>query len=330
MSKREDLIKTFTIEQLADMYLEKCREDSDKTQPQEVQIHRAEDSPSAYQRYRDFAYFPPRRYFLGLQELAEEIAQEEPWCFRDNKGNKYAILENYLYYTFKKLEDEDKICYGPNNKYAIFNTGLLTSSLEGIFAYFIENESAKYKKKLPFCFRAFIKASDARLDKFSQTPQRANYFRDSYNFIFDPKFELRPKIDHIIEDEKNVKRLPEHFQNLPKDELRRKLVGAIDSTKQRLCANYALALPNYYSNQKTGLKTSGIIQLLIPLYLISDSGYPDLAMALSANYGARVYTGRTCLTLKMAYQNVRCIRKLEGTWLYNALFPNKLESEDLD
>ncbi len=121
--------------------------------------------------------------------------------------------------------------------------------------------------------------------------------------LFNPKFDLIPDIDHIIND--NLTRFPVHLQNTDKLEIRRQLIGAIDEAKKKVRTNYKVAVPQYYD---------GRIQLLLPLNLTTGSPNPDLALVVH-KLNDTTYTARTCLTLKMAYNNARLIVKPQSSWL---------------
>ena len=81
--------------------------------------------------------------------------------------------------------------------------------------------------------------------------------------------------------------------------------GAIGEIQKRVRTNYKLAVPQYYK---------GRIQLLLPLRLTPGSPNPDLALAIH-KVSPDAYTARTCLTLKMAYNNARLIVKPQSDWL---------------
>ncbi|HPW65770.1 MAG TPA: DUF3825 domain-containing protein [Salinivirgaceae bacterium] len=90
-------------------------------------------------RLFDFAYFPS--FTASIEYLAEMLADKEEWDFSDAKEKKYKILENYLEHTYRKLRQENKIFYTEDQKFACFNTGLVTGNWEEIYALF-----EKYKK----------------------------------------------------------------------------------------------------------------------------------------------------------------------------------------
>jgi hypothetical protein len=85
------------------------------------------------------------------------------------KNKSYSILKNYLEFTFRKLQQEKKIVFTTDNKFACFNTGLMTDNLEDIFAFFEEYKNPRPGFSTPYCFKAFLKKSDNNiLRKFSR------------------------------------------------------------------------------------------------------------------------------------------------------------------
>ena len=250
-----------------------------------------------------FAYFP--NYDKAIRFLAETLASHEEWDYTDSQTKTYSILKNYLEFTFRKLKQEEKIAFTSDNKYACFNTGLVTNNLEDIFAYFEEYRNPRPGTTTHFFFKAFLKESDNNILKnfYENIPGIANFFEKPELLIFNPKCKLIPDIDHIIQD--NITRFPAHLQGAGDGELRRQLIGATDEVRKRVRTNYKIAVPQYYD---------GNIQLLLPLCLTAGSPNPDLALVVhKLNEGT--YTARTCLTLKMAYNNARLIVKPQSNWL---------------
>jgi len=250
-----------------------------------------------------FAVYP--NYNNAIRFLAEDLASNEEWDFSDIHEKKYSILKNYLEFTFRKLKKEGKISYTSDNKYACFNTGLITDNLKDIFAFFEEYRNPRPGSTVPFCFKAFLKESDNNiLRNFSDNiPDVTNFFEKPELLIFNPKCRLIPDIDHIIND--NISRFPTHLRGADGGELRRQIIGAIDEIKKKVRTNYKIAVPQYYD---------GKIQLLLPLCLTSGSPNPDLALVVH-KLNEDTYTARTCLTLKMAYNNARLIVKPQSNWL---------------
>ncbi len=134
-------------------------------------------------------------------------------------------------------------------------------------------------------------------------PEMADFFEKPDLLIFNPKCKLIPDIDHIIED--NIGRFPPHLQKTDNADLRRQLTGSIDEVKKKMRTNYKIAVPQFYDNK---------IQLLLPLCLTPGSPNADLALVVH-KLNDKTYTARTCLTLKMAYNNARLIVKPQSNWL---------------
>lgn len=250
-----------------------------------------------------FAFFPS--YDKSISYLAENLADKEEWDFSDSTSKNNTILKNYLEFTFRKLMQEKKVSFTSDNQFACFNTGFVTENLEDIFAFFEAYKNPRPNFNTPFCFKAFLKKShNLILRNFSHNiPEIADFFDKPELLIFNPKCELIPDIDHIIGD--NISRFPAHLQKADDAELRRQLVGAIEEVRKKVRTNYKIAVPQYYD---------GKIQLLLPLCLTSGSPNPDLALVVH-KLNDRTYTARTCLTLKMAYNNARLIVKPQSNWL---------------
>ncbi|ERJ71628.1 hypothetical protein CBG53_02085 [Porphyromonas gingivalis] len=250
-----------------------------------------------------FAFFP--NYDIAIEFLAEKLADPEDWNFSDSTDKRYPILKNYLEHTFRKINSESKVAYTNDNSHACFNTGLVTRNLEPIYALFEANRYYGGDNSPAFCFKAFVKESDIQFLKVfpDNHPDIADFFQEPRDLIFNPKCKLIPQLDHIIED--NSIRFPYHLQHLDINEVRRRLEGAIEEAKKRVKTNYKLAVPQFYKNR---------IQLLLPLNLTPGSPNPDLALAVH-KLTDDTYTARTCLTLKMAYNNARLIVKPQSSWL---------------
>lgn len=251
-----------------------------------------------------FAVIP--NYDGAINHLVTILAnKEDEWEYSDKKEGKYPIMRNYLEHYFRKVKSEDKISFSADNTHACFNTGLVTDNWEEIYAFFELHRNPKPEMPI-FCFKSFFKKSNFELlNHFNNTlPDIADFFTKPEDLIFNPKCELIPDIDHIIED--NLERFPLHMQNGGAAEMRRKLEGAIEEVKRKVKTNYKIAVPQFYNNR---------IQLLLPLCLTPNSQNPDLALVVHKLSNNTIYTARTCLTLKMAYNNARLIVKPQSYWL---------------
>lgn len=132
-------------------------------------------------------------------------------------------------------------------------------------------------------------------------PDTANYFENSSDLIYDTKLDLRPNVDHIIDD--NIERFPKNLQSMDRYQLGVLLQGTINDAVRRIKRNYKTAVPQYYD---------GRLQLLLPLCLTSKAN-ADLALVIEKVNN--VYRASTCLTLDMAINNARLIAKPDDEWL---------------
>ena len=232
------------------------------------------------------------------------MARRERWDYINTPGSKKnVILENYIFHTFDRLRVQRRDTPDGNFLYETdenlcFNTGLFTPNFEPIFALCKRNDA---DKQIKWKFNGFYKESAAELRKISPLPERASYFDRIADLMFDTRLDVRINIDHILDDERNKARIPEVYRNAPN--LPMLFRAAIDYAKIRIKENYKAAVPQYYHRK---------IQFLLPISL-GDPKVVDLSLAVGAREG--VYTGHTCLTLDMAYNNARLIAKPESDWL---------------
>ena len=232
-----------------------------------------------------------------IENLKTNFAMEEDWDYHIKPLGKNPILENYIKHTFVRLYEEGKVL--EQNGYSLFNTGLATTYQEEIYA--LSQVNKKPGTTIPWFFIGWRKASDRDLSKFSKLPENANYFKKPSDLIYDSSIDLRPNLNHIIED--NIGRFPKSLQSLDSNILSSLLSGAIEDSKRRVKRNYKTAIPQYYK---------GNLQLLLPLCLTSKNK-ADLALVVDKDNG--VYRASTCLTLDMAINNARLIAKPDDEWL---------------
>lgn len=219
---------------------------------------------------------------------------DENWNFHGKTNN--LILKNYLKYTTKKLEEENKIMSTDN--YCIINTGLFTPYYEPIYIYAEKNLS---DSKQDWWFKSFSTSYDLGNLGITELPERANYFQDPSQLVFDVNCKINVQFKHIYDDEDNRNRIPKEIVN--SKNIHSIFKGAIDTMVKKVTANYKIAVPQYFN---------GKIQLLLPLCLV-DETIPDLALVVTKVNN--VYQGHTCLTMEMAYNNARLIAKPESNWL---------------
>lgn len=252
--------------------------------------------------FNQFAYLP--EYSKKIESLIS-LARPERWDYlRDPQDIKHKILVNYIDHTFMRLrelaaKDSNELYFSETDQLCCFDTGLFTKYFEPIYALLESNLpgfSAKWR------LVGFFKKSAHDLRRVEKLPIRASYFDNFEDLVYDTRIDLRVNIEHILDDERNKARIPEVYRNLPNLPMLF-MSSALEYAKVRIKENYKSAVPQYYN---------GKIQFLIPISL-GDPSVVDLSLAVGKQGG--VYTGHTCLTLDMAYNNARLIAKPESDWL---------------
>jgi len=235
----------------------------------------------------------------------------ENWGISDGyKENP--VLHNYIKHTFSKLyydyensdiEQKLKIFSVEEGKYFIFSTGLYDENWQKVYAYFTPNTRNQENSHSKWYLEAFLTEYSLRISGVNNFPERANYFKNMSDLVFNVNYKIIPQYDHIFGDEKNKQRLPESIRDsFMKQQL---FDGAIERAKKMIDANYKVAVPQYFENK---------IQLLIPIYLTNPKK-PDLALVVTRDDEHMCYLGHTCLTTEWAYNNARLISKPDSEWL---------------
>lgn len=240
----------------------------------------------------EFAYCGS--FAAQLQSLA--VLSPEKWSFGNKNDN--SILRNYIMHTFTRLHDEGKIV--ETDEYAVFNTGLFDIYYNPIYAYFVKNNNQGKQK---WYLDSFITEYQRATIGINEFPERANYFDNPADLVFDTHLKIVAQYEHIFGDAENKERLPASIRN--SSMVYPLFNGAIETAKKMLEANYKTAVPQFYK---------GKIQLLVPICL-QNPNVPDLALTCAKTEDGTSYLGCTCLTLEMAYNNARLIAKPESNWL---------------
>lgn len=257
-----------------------------------------------------------------IEQLAKKTAKES-WNYRVNPTQyPYPILENYLFYTFKRLEQEDKVLFSKDRygePVACFNTGLATPTQEELYAFFtraknpVRVHASKSVLETAWVIAGCYKSTDAPMLNFSRMPELATYFQgDSFkNLVFDHNLDFRINTSHILEDRLerflSIPNLPEFLRD--REQLRSKFDTAVELAKRRVRRNYKTAIPTF---------NRGKINLLLPLCIVKKDT-ADLALLVErrTDYDGKsdFYVGWTVLTLDMAYNNARLLARPDTEWL---------------
>ena len=237
-------------------------------------------------------------YFGDANKRYSDLALMAPENWDIPGKSDKALLKNYLNYTYKKLEEENKIV--KRTDYGLFNTGLFTTFYEPIYAYMEPNKAGGTQK---YFLKKFMTPYELGTIGIIDLPERANYFEHPELLVFDAKCKINVQYKHILSDPNNIVRIPEEIRD--DKNLQHVLSGAIEMMKMKVTANYKIAVPQYFDHK---------IQLLLPLCLLNPD-IPDLALVVTKNSKGNYYQGHTCLTMEMAYNNARLIAKPESNWL---------------
>jgi len=243
--------------------------------------------------------------FNDKLKILANLAEEEKWTFaKIETSEPYRILQNYVAFTYNRIEEEGKFLVNGNNM--CFNTGLLTQYHQEIIAL-LSRYTGTFDYK--WYLVGFFKSSDSKFTSiFKDIPLIADYAQDARELVYDRRLKIVVQKDHIIDD--NFTR----FQNAGYSNralINALLDDAIRTMEMKLIRNYKLALPFYYHNTETGEKK---IQLLAPLYM---AGAPvKLAIVLDRRKTGigEHYEAITIIPVDLAYMNSRVIVRPEEEW----------------
>jgi hypothetical protein len=256
-------------------------------------------------------WFPSQDW---TNELAA-VALEETWD--DRESGRPGILFNYFSRYTRQIIDEGLWAEASSSsgaKIAAFDTGLLSRHFEPIYGVFEENHNAE---RQPWVHKEWASPASSKLRLFDVASlQRALFFSDPAEVVYDPRLAVVPNLDHIIGD--NVDRYPESLRDNPHIRTAA-LERAIKIAAARARTNWRLAAAQFYWPPYSD---EGRIQLLLPLALV-DADTVDLALVLDRDPpyaqepepAGACYRAYTVLPLDWAYRNARLITRPEAYWL---------------
>lgn len=259
----------------------------------------------------DLVWFPNANWCDDLAACAL------PEIWDDDDSGRHTILFNYFRYYTRRVLNEGlwiESASPTGTKVAAFDTGLLSHHFEPIYAVFDSNRSPD---RQPWVHREWATPASPRLRDFDRKQlRRAVFFSNPAEAVFDPRLEVVPNLDHIIDD--NVDRYPAELRD--NAYLRKAaLEHSIHVAGARARSNWRLAAPQFYWPHGD---ESGRVQLLLPLSLI-DPDRVDLALVIDRSPAydehpdpdGACYRAYTVLPLEWAYRNARLITRPEAYWL---------------
>lgn len=254
-------------------------------------------------KLKDYANVGRDEKFFGMMEFLKNLAEEEEWYYDyekfDEKKKELAVLYQYIYHTFAKAKEDDKIF--ENEKYSILNTGLLSRNINEIYMIFGKND--KYPDRQPWYLIGFFDSSNRRIpaELLGNLPVHIDYFEEKpEEAYFNIKLPINVDCKHIVED--NAERLPDFMSAFPVETQMEMVRTSVNGMEKRIRRNNRLVVPQYYRGKITYLAPLPLGDKIIPLALekLGDS-----------------YRANTVLTPGMAYCNARLVMRPESNWLSN-------------
>jgi cold shock CspA family protein len=289
-----------------------------------------------------------KQYSSALEYLAQ-LALDEKWYFGPGptvETRPAPILDNYLRYTFVKVQTDDQIAYGSDEhgkRFATFNTGLVDKLYDPVFMLVVENHRANAQEWAfyDFCSPGKGPSGKKLTSVFDPLPEPPRYFASNFDMLLDTSRAIYVDYEHVVLDGIQRDRFPpqllamflpegltwreygglstqekqlfllEFREALERDPqcmrgLKEKLENALDLAWKRTNWNYKTAIPQYYPKHNK-------MSLLLPLALLQDNQV-DVALVVTRNPSGS-YQGRTVLPLDWAYQNARLVCRPDSDWL---------------
>ena len=171
--------------------------------------------PSSAKDLKEYAFIwigkSDEHHVSALEQIAAQ-ALPETWGF--GKGD-YSILGSYIIFTFYKLRRDGKVLENKDRTFAAMNTGLVTPRYEDLYLCFVPNDHPTAKQPWKYAgvctqFDNNNKLLSAQLrESFPKMPERARFFTDVSDIVFDASREIVCNWDHIIIE--NIDRIPTDF-----------------------------------------------------------------------------------------------------------------------
>ena len=205
-------------------------------------------------------------------------------------------------------------------------TGLLTRDSKFIYGTFVRDRRAfngRYHTKWNFLVDTEGHCSWTANPIADVRPRKFLHYEEFEALMYNPEIQCHIDMDHILETGTNARlqeAIPQRYgetDDAYRMRLRTEFSEAVDHMLMRIQDNYGTVVPQLYNHQ---------LQLLLPLSFDHGRSTPlviPVTKQLSnnpANPDPRnpshwVYRGATVLTIAMAYNNARLLRKVESEWL---------------
>jgi hypothetical protein len=159
----------------------------------------------------DWAYLG---YLPNVLAELKGLALDERWEFKNaprDPERPLPILYAYLLQTFRRLVLEHKVTVNEKASLGAFNTGLVDSRYETIYALFSPNDDPRAAWQLAgFCIAGEGADGQNLVRHFNPLPAAAHYFDTPTDLVYDSRAG-KPELDwnHIVID--NINRYPADF-----------------------------------------------------------------------------------------------------------------------
>ena len=167
--------------------------------------------------FSDFRFYSQhsKAYWEEPYEILASMAKNENWDFQRPEfkleGQRFPILVNYLNYTFRRLQDQNKIKYTDDQNRACFNTGLQDNYENDLYATFYRNKQSHEKSMPDWTLYNFFSSYSKKLDDFRPLPDIASFYDDPTDLVFNTNHDIEFNYEHIIDE--NHDRLPDELKN---------------------------------------------------------------------------------------------------------------------
>ena len=258
------------------------------------------DPRPALARFAQLALWP-----MMIARLEQTLLPESWESAAQGEGG--SRLTAYLFGTFQRLQDENKIALARDeagHALAAFHTGLHQRDGQAIIALFIENQQPyAHKSYLPrprWQLSGLVPASHPQLQPFEYTPSRAYYHASPLALVFDPGLPVEVSVDDLLG--RYIERFPEVFQQQCPGKQQQRLQAALTEMQWQVQRNPSLAQPIYYRDR---------LRLVLPLRL----GDPAEALVgLLLTREARTYLGQEVIDAETAWRTARLIAPPAYPW----------------
>ena len=291
---------------------------------------------------RIFDFAKVAEWVSRLGVLAGMI-EKERWTHHSvPDASPLPVLDSYVRYTFLRLFEQGKVREA--ERFACFNSGLLTPGQEEVFGVFrisdyFNPDQPNSAQNWKWFLTAWIRAGDRQLTDFLELPALATYWTDPAELIFNPTLQVQLNLDHIIRE--NLNRFPIELggrldiNGVPTDLT---VSPDIESEAGPDCDDEAsveqweteATIPLATRNALEGaMKHSirlaqrsyriavpqyhrGKVQLLLPLFLRNPKK-PDVAITLERH--GNWYRAATVLYPDWAFRHARLLSRPNSEWL---------------